>query len=107
VQPTKLPDILARREAEILGDWLRHQSESRGGRVSLREPAEQSREFLDALRSAVQSGHLEQITGSDWAAVREILTGVSQAHARQGLTATETATFVLSLKQPLFSAIRR
>jgi hypothetical protein len=77
VQPTRLPDILARREAEILGDWLRHQFESRGGRVPLGEPAEQSREFLDALRSAVQPGRLEQITGSDWAAVRDILTGVA------------------------------
>jgi hypothetical protein len=39
--------------------------------------------------------------------VRDILAGVSQAHARQGLTATETVTFVLSLKQPLFSAFAR
>jgi rsbT co-antagonist protein RsbR len=107
VQPTKLPEILARREPEILEDWMRQQRQARGGRAPGREPAEQSRQLLEALRTAVQSGHLDQITGPDWAPVRDLLTDVSQAHARQGLTAIETATFVFSLKQALFSAIRR
>ena len=104
---TQLPGILERREGEILDEWTRLQRESRGGRAPGREPAEQSRQFLDSLRTAVRSGRLDQITGPDWAGVRDILSDLSQAHARQGLTASETATFVFSLKQPLFGAIRR
>src|SRR5687767_12240930 len=107
VQPSRLPEILARHETQILDEWIRQQREARGGRAPDREPTEQSREFLQALRSAVQSGRLDQTTGSDWAGVRDVLTDMSQARARQGLTSTETATFVFSLKQPLFSAIRR
>jgi rsbT co-antagonist protein RsbR len=37
---------------------------------------------------------------------REFLTDISKTRARQGFTPSETATFVFSLKQPLFERIR-
>jgi rsbT co-antagonist protein RsbR len=39
--------------------------------------------------------------------VREILTDLSRSRAQQGFTASETATFVFSLKQPLFARLRQ
>jgi rsbT co-antagonist protein RsbR len=36
-----------------------------------------------------------------------VLTGLSRARARQGFSASETATFVLSLKQPIFTRLRQ
>jgi rsbT co-antagonist protein RsbR len=39
--------------------------------------------------------------------LREILAGISKSRAHQGFTASETAMFVLSLKQPLFEHLRR
>ena len=38
--------------------------------------------------------------------MRDILAGISRSRARQGFTPTETATFVFSLKQPLFAKLR-
>jgi rsbT co-antagonist protein RsbR len=44
---------------------------------------------------------------SEWASVRELLTIISGSHARLGFTPSETATFVFSLKQPLFTRLRQ
>jgi rsbT co-antagonist protein RsbR len=38
--------------------------------------------------------------------VKEFLTGLSRSRALQGFSSTETATFVLSLKQPIFERLR-
>ena len=46
------------------------------------------------------------ISDPRWAAVRELLTDLSRTRATRGFTPTETATFVFSLKEPLFAALR-
>jgi len=47
------------------------------------------------------------MSGKGWNTARELLQEISSSRARQGFSPTEVASFVLSLKQPLFSAIRR
>jgi len=47
------------------------------------------------------------VSGKGWNVARELLQEISASRARQGFSPTEVATFVLSLKQPLFAAIRR
>jgi rsbT co-antagonist protein RsbR len=49
---------------------------------------------------------VENIDGSAWEPVRDILNELSATRAKEGYTPTETASFVLSLKQPLFSVLR-
>ena len=46
------------------------------------------------------------IDGAAWQGVRDGLTDISRSRGARGLSASETATFVFSLKQPLFSALR-
>ena len=106
---SKLPDILRRHEAEILADWVRQQAASgaAAGRVREGEAREQSRALLAAMREALESGSNADIAGPAWAPVREFLTEFSRNRARQGFTPIETATFVFSLKLPLFSKIRQ
>jgi rsbT co-antagonist protein RsbR len=68
---------------------------------------EQSREFVVLFRSAVGSGVPFSVGSTEWAAVRDYLDGVSRSRALQGFTTSETAAFVLSLKQPLFTRLRQ
>ncbi len=68
--------------------------------------ARKSQEFIEALKSASKSGSVENIDGSAWEPVRDILNELSATRAKEGYTPTETASFVLSLKQPLFSVLR-
>src|SRR4051812_48832588 len=107
---SKLPSLLRQAEGEILADWLRQQLSSRTIRSNvIRESdlREQSRAFLAALREAMESGNLNDIASSAWAPVRDFLAEISRTRARQGFTATETATFILSLKLPLFARLRQ
>jgi rsbT co-antagonist protein RsbR len=109
-QANRLADIVTRHRDALLPDWLRHQL----GAVSMRrdliredELTEQSRRFLDLLRSSLHAdGTGSDITGPAWSEMRDLLTELSRTRARQGFSPLETATFVFSLKQPLFDRIR-
>jgi len=101
--------VLAKSEKEILAEWIRLQLATTTLRADLMkegELREQSRELLSLLRPALEGGKLEGVESSDWAPVKEFLTSMSRSRAQQGFSPTETATFVLSLKQPLFDRLR-
>jgi rsbT co-antagonist protein RsbR len=103
-----LADILAQREPEILSGWMAMQRSSTTRRADLigdTELQRQSKDFLAALRQGASSGSFDDILAPAWAPAREILADLSQSRARLGFTPTETATFVFSLKQPLFRAL--
>jgi rsbT co-antagonist protein RsbR len=102
----KLADLLYRREEDITASWLEHQENvTRRLSASERHEAErQSREFLELLRTAASQGM--DTSTPVWDAVREFLTDLSAARAKGGYTPSETAIFILSLKQPLFDALR-
>jgi rsbT co-antagonist protein RsbR len=104
----RLSDIITRHEPSILEDWLRRQSEALGHRrdqVSDQDLAQQSTSFLNGLVRALSSGGVD-VSSSAWQPVREVLQLVSTTRARQGFSPSETATFVFSLKQPLFDRVR-
>jgi rsbT co-antagonist protein RsbR len=107
---TRTPDILQKHEAEILETWIRDQSAAGAARLG-RLPAGQLREeatrFLRLVTQAVATGALEDIDGAAWAETREMLGDLSRDRARQGFSPSETATFVLSLKQALFAVLRQ
>lgn len=95
-------------ESEILAEWVNLQLGSATLRRDLLkedELREQSRRFLGLFLLAVKKG--DDTSGQAWADAREFLAEVSQARARQGFAPSETATFVFSLKQPLFERLRR
>jgi rsbT co-antagonist protein RsbR len=107
---SRIPDILQAYEVELLEDWIQEQSTSGTRRADLLSESElrqQSAEFLSAFRQATQSHNLTDITAAEWGQVREILTRLSRSRAQHGFTPSETAMFIFSLKQPLFSRLRR
>jgi rsbT co-antagonist protein RsbR len=104
-----LRKIVAQSQKEVLADWVQAQlgaSTLRSDLMKESELREQSREFLALLQAATASGGMAQIDGPDWASVRDFLARVSRSRALQGFSPSETATFVLSLKQPLFSRLQ-
>jgi len=93
----------------LLNEWLRQQAKATTRRADLISESElrrESAEFLTAFRQGVDSGETDNVDGPAWANARELLAETSRSRARQGFTPTETATFVFSLKQPLFQAIQ-
>jgi rsbT co-antagonist protein RsbR len=104
---SRLPEIIRRHENDILTDWVRQQVAAVGLKVRESEAREQSRAMLSSLRDALETGSISDVAGPAWASARDLLAEVSRARAKQGFTPTETATFVFSLKLPLFSRLRQ
>jgi rsbT co-antagonist protein RsbR len=106
---TSLTDLLARHEQAVLDDWVRLQLSSttrRSDLVSERDLREQSRRFLSAVLKALAAGADDDMRGPGWKEARELLDEIVQERTRQGFGPSETATFVLSLKQPVFDRLR-
>jgi rsbT co-antagonist protein RsbR len=106
----KILEVLTQHKNDVLEDWLREQLASvtlRLDLVSETELRRQSHEFLNLFAGACQASNLQDINTPPWEAVREYLTSITYSRARQGFSPTETAIFVLSLKQPLFSHLRQ
>jgi rsbT co-antagonist protein RsbR len=106
---SKLADIVRKHEADILTDWVKEQLAAvtlRQDLISETDLREQSRVLLGAFRDALSRDGVD-ITRPEWAAVRDLLGEVSRTRARQGFSPSETATFVFSLRQPLFSRLRQ
>ncbi len=104
-----LAEIISGNEDQIRAEWIRDMSKSvvRTDLISKTEVEEQSGTLLQAIVAGVKAGGVSDITGPGWTGAREILQDLSASRARQGFSPSEVAMFVLSLKQPLFGAIRR
>jgi rsbT co-antagonist protein RsbR len=103
----RLYDILARHEADLLREWLREQTKAlRSDLIREEELKEQSSEFLRLFLETLRAGDEVDISGARWSEVRGFLEKISASRAVQGFSPTQTATFVFSLKQPLFTRLR-
>ena len=67
----------------------------------------QTQDLLRLMTEAARSGQIENIQTEPWKPVRAFLDQLSTDRARQGFSSTQTASFVLSLKQPLYNVLRR
>ena len=109
VMKTRIAEVLERNEAEILSDWMKEQATALTQRPDLMKESElrqQSTKFLKLFRDAIASTNVD-IQQAIWGPVREFIGEVSRSRAIQGFSPSETATFVLSLKQPLFTRLRK
>jgi rsbT co-antagonist protein RsbR len=105
---TRLAEILGRNEKPILDEWLKLQSEGPARRrdvLSDQDLARDAATFLSAVRRAAEKD--ADARSASWDEVRDILAELSRTRARLGLTASDTASFVFSLKQPLFTRLRK
>jgi rsbT co-antagonist protein RsbR len=105
---SRLAEVLNKREQEIATGWQERQSSSlkRLSAAEQQEVYRQSREFLKAVKSAAQ-GDGADLSSPSWGPVRELLTDLSASRAKGGYSASETASFIFSMKQPLFEALRQ
>ncbi len=101
---SKLSEVVENKRAEILKDWIDEQLKvSRRDLMNDAELREQCTEFLRLLNGALNSGSVERMDDAHWDEIRRMLTEMSRTRALQGFTPIETATFIFSLKKPLFA----
>ena len=102
-------ELVGSNEQTILPDWVELQKKAgtlQTGRITENELVAQSRNFLHLLRDGLAKGGTDA-SNPAYAPAKELLAEVSRARAIQGFSPSETATFVFSLKQPLFNTLTR
>jgi rsbT co-antagonist protein RsbR len=101
--------ILQKHQAQVQSAWLEELtagSANSGGRVARDALHRQAGDFLNAFNQALRSGRTDAIDAPEWADTRAFLDELSEQRANAGFSSEETATFIFSLKRPLFAALR-
>jgi rsbT co-antagonist protein RsbR len=104
----KLSGMIDRHEQEILADWMKEMSASTR-RSDLIKEATLREECSKLLRLMARGSDVAgaNFQASSFDALREMLGDISRNRAQLGFKPSETATFVFSLKRPLFTQIQQ
>jgi rsbT co-antagonist protein RsbR len=101
--------LIEKHQSQLLADWLdclTRGSRSGAGPHRDTDTTEQAKRFLDQLRQGARNAPFDDVSAPGWAPMRDLLEDISRARVTQGFNPSETATFVLSLKEPLFELLR-
>lgn len=99
-------EVIKSNEASILSGWISELASSTR-RSDLMNDADlqgQAGELLRLFADAAQSS--TDVQSEAFASTREFLKDAAKSRMEQGFTPAETALFVLSMKQPVFNALR-
>src|ERR1700748_176034 len=103
-----IAELVGSNEQTILPEWVDLQKKAgslQNGRITEAELLSQSREFLHLLRDGLAKGGTDA-SNPAYEPAKQLLGNVSRSRALQGFSPSETATFIFSLKQPLFARLR-
>jgi rsbT co-antagonist protein RsbR len=103
---SRLAAIVREHEAHILADWTGLLAKAGRGAIDRAAVEEQARTFVRLLAEALGHDASGEVDGPAWARVRDMLASLSTSRAKQGLSPSETATFIFSFKEPLFTRLR-
>jgi rsbT co-antagonist protein RsbR len=104
-----MAELVGSNEQTILPEWIDLQKKSgslQTGRITETELISQSRDFLHLLRDGLTKGGNEA-SNPAYEPAKQMLANISRSRALQGFSPSETATFIFSLKRPLFTALNR
>lgn len=107
---SRIPELIEKHQAELLSNWLKEQETyqgNRGGLISDIELKKQSSEFISLLQQGLKEGNIENLNAPMWNDIKDFLSRLSYSRAEKGFSPSETAIFVFSFKQPLFSLLKK
>jgi rsbT co-antagonist protein RsbR len=109
--PSKtLATTLRKYQKPLLAEWVKNlQADAAGDskvRISKQELDKEAEEFLDLLATLATTANPEDRSAAAYKAVQEFLESLSRSRVQRGFSSAETATFIFSVKQPLFGALR-
>lgn len=104
-----LSNILSRNEAALLEGWLNGllSRTVRRDKAAEADMRQQAGRLLPLLGQTTAQGASYDIDSAAWTDVRQLLSEISASRVRQGYSPTETATFIFSLKEPVFELVRQ
>lgn len=104
---SRIAEVVNKYHAEIWADWV---SLLAGKNTSKRSAtdrfSEQGRTFLGLLREALLQDDQVDLKSAPGQRLREFLDEFTAKRVEEGFTPSEVATFVFSLKEPIFNRLR-
>jgi rsbT co-antagonist protein RsbR len=106
---SRLPEIMREHEGEIQSNWLREMTSAvrRIDLLSEKQLRAECEELLSALVAGAASGDLVHLENPAWDHAKELLQLISARRVQSGFSPSETATFILSMKKPVFEAVQK
>ncbi|WP_194727395.1 STAS domain-containing protein [Noviherbaspirillum malthae] len=100
--------IISKHSENLLKGWLDAMLSRtlRRDKAIERQMAQEAASFLSTLQTTLASVPSYDISAAAWNEVKAVLSEICVIRVRQAFTPIETATFIFSLKEPLFALLR-
>jgi len=101
-------DLIRSHQDVVVAQWTGQLSSGQGqdGRLAPRELDTQVREFWRLFQAALTTANTG-VAGSEWQDTRQFLEQLSRDRVLKGFSSSETASFLFSLKRPLFELLQQ
>lgn len=102
-------DLIRAHEEQVLATWiadLARVGQGQDNRITVRELEAQVREFWRLFLAAMTASDASNLRGTQWQEIRHFLEDLSRDRVLRGFSSSETATFIFSLKRPLFELVQ-
>ncbi len=102
-------DLIRQRQDEVLTAWMSNLVEAgseQDRRLSARELDVQVREFWRLFLATLTAREVRNLSGQEWQQTRQFLEDLSRDRVLKGFNSAETASFLFSLKRPLFDVVQ-
>ncbi len=100
--------LIETRQADVIGPWAdSFARQAQDGRTSARELDAQVHGFWQVFLDGVRTGDAGNLQAEAWEDTRHFLENFSRERVLKGFSASETATFIFSLKRPLFALLEQ
>lgn len=106
---SKMAEIIGKHQSQILNSWLQEipPTTRRSDLIGETEYRNQSAQFLNALQEGARTSDTAgDLSRPEWTAMRDLLNEITRSRVQLGFTPTQVATFVFSVKAPIFSTLR-
>ena len=105
----KILEAIQKNQDALLEEWFQgiKTGVRRRDLVDDRELRTQAAEILATICAVPNETSLDNLNSAPWQPLKDLLASLSASRAVQGFTPSETATFVMSLKSPVFGLIRK
>ncbi|MES2221799.1 MAG: STAS domain-containing protein [Acidobacteriota bacterium] len=102
-------ETIQQNQSSILEDWMKGIKSGirRRDLIDDQELKSQATEVLAAMCAVPADTSVENLNIPAWQPLKDLLANLSASRATQGFSPSETATFVMSLKSPVFTLVRK
>ncbi len=103
-------ELIRSHQEQLLAQWVANLTgagQSQDSRLAPRELDTQVRDFWRLFLQALPAASAGNLGSSEWQEVRRFLEELSRDRVLKGFDSAETASFLFSLKRPLFELVQR